>query len=96
MKYTSKQTFMILSDFVNSMSNDENFKEFAERWTVEHRSLQQNFVKLMLYCIIELANLPDSHVDPRNESGIKISRMINNLLSKEYYIYKNKPSIPCI
>ena len=96
MKYNSKETAMIISDYVNSMSNDEKFKKFAEFWTAEHRSLQQNFVKLMLYCIIELSNLPDCKVDPRNETSVRIARMINKLLEEEYFISKGRPLLPCI
>ena len=65
-----------VSSYVNSMSADYN--EFARLMACEHRTLQQNFTKLCIAWLKQLATT--EYYDLRNEGSVKFAQSIQDKL----------------
>ena len=75
-----------LTDFFNS-GNYEAQNAFAEKFSSEHRTLQQNvlrnFFGIMVHCAKQYEN---GHYDARNESGLKACKvMVDAFKEKHQY-----------
>ena len=65
-----------MSNYVNSMSSD--YKEFAQKMSCEHRTLQQNFTKL---CIAWLKQLSETeYYDLRNQASVEFAKSVKDKL----------------
>ena len=67
-----------ISNYVNSYRSD--YKEFARLMSYEHRTLQQQFTKLCIAWLKELAET--ENYDLRNEDSIKFAQSIKDKLDK--------------
>ena len=67
-----------ISNYVNSYRSD--YKEFARLMSYEHRTLQQQFTKLCIAWLKELAETES--YDLRNEESIKFAQSIKDKLDK--------------
>ena len=67
-----------ISNYVNSYRSD--YKEFARLMSYEHRTLQQQFTKLCIAWLKELAET--ENYDLRNEESIKFAQSIKDKLDK--------------
>lgn len=66
-----------MSNYVNSMCSD--YKEFAKGMSREHRTLQQNFTKLCIAWLNELANT--EYYDLRNQASVEFARSVQDKLT---------------
>ena len=64
-----------ISNFVNKYDYNEDRSLFCKRFSIEHRTLQQNFTKLCLAWINHLSN--QDMYDPRNEASVKVCKEIS-------------------
>jgi hypothetical protein len=77
----AKQAQDHLSTFVNdTLSDDDAFIEAIKR---DHRTLQQNQVRLALKIIEAFAEIPDRLTDARNEGAVKTSREVIKLFKEK-------------
>lgn len=81
-----------LGDFVNDFSCDQN--GFAESVMRQHRTLQQNLMRLMLRTMEEWAT--QEHSDLRNEYTVETSRKIICFLEREGLYYRGTKNVPFI
>ena len=77
MEYSKRvqDTVRTVSDFVNCSSD---FNEFAELMSREHRTLQQNFTKVCVAWLKQLANT--EYYDLRNEASVEFAKSIKQQL----------------
>ena len=68
-----------LSNYVNQGGS---VKKFAERFSQEHRTLQQNFTRLCMGWFEKLASLDEYQYDGRNEASHKLAKRIVALEDK--------------
>lgn len=66
-----------ISDFLNNFHDQENSILFNEAMSREHRTLQQNFTRL-IFGWIEYCASEQYHTDGRNEASARMSRMMIN------------------
>lgn len=78
MKTVDADIVQKVSGYVNSSSS--NYKEFARLMSYEHRTLQQQFTKLCIAWLKELAETES--YDLRNEASIKFAQSIKDKLDK--------------
>lgn len=69
-----KQAVDTMSSYVNSMCSD--YEEFAKHMSCEHRTLQQNFTKLCIAWLKQLAQT--EYYDLRNEASVKFAQSIQD------------------
>jgi len=69
-----------ISCFVNSFNTDK-INACAEQMTKEHRTLQQNMMRMFIK-FVELEAKQDDY-DLRNQASIRLSRKIVELIEKE-------------
>jgi len=81
-----------LGDFVNDFSCDA--KGFAEAVMREHRTLQQNLMRVFLKTIEEWAK--QKHSDLRNEYTVETSRKIICFLEREGLYLRDTKNVPFI
>lgn len=63
-----------VADAINNMSFDS--KGFCEQMSLEHRTLQQNFMRLIATYIQYVAEQPDYMFDGRNECAQKFAKEV--------------------
>lgn len=61
-----------VADVANHLSH-RSCREFAALLTHEHRTIQQNFTRMCVAWLEELAK-PEARYDLRNESSVKLAR----------------------
>jgi len=69
---------------LNSYSDDEVIKEFVDRMSREHRTLQQGFTRLVMAWLKYLSETP--HYDLRNEASVEMAKKIMKTLNGEIYL----------
>ena len=78
-KNTAFEVASKIASFVNNFNCDE--KEFIKQMSMEHRTLQQSFTRLV-FKWIEFCASNDYHFDGRNEATHKISKEMVTAFSK--------------
>lgn len=68
-----------ITDYVNKFSS--NPKEFVKQMSMEHRTLQQSFTRLVFQWLEHCAS-PDYRYDGRNEATHQISKEVIDAFSK--------------
>ena len=71
---------MALENAINSFSFNPD--RFAEAIPYMHRTLQQNFFRLVRSCVCKMANAESWRIDPRNEASYKMCRAIVEPMSE--------------
>ena len=71
---------MALEDAINSFSFNPD--RFAEAIPYMHRTLQQNFFRLVRSCVCKMANAESWRIDPRNEASHKMCKAIAEPMSE--------------
>ena len=71
---------MALENAINSFSFNPD--RFAEAIPYMHRTLQQNFFRLVRSCVSKMANAESWRIDPRNEASHKMCRAIVEPMSE--------------
>lgn len=61
-----------VADVANHLST-RSCGEFAALFTREHRTIQQNFTRLCVAWLVELAK-PEARFDLRNDASVKLAR----------------------
>ena len=69
-----------LEDAINSFSFNPD--RFAEAIPYMHRTLQQNFFRLVRSCVCKMANSESWRIDPRNEASHKMCKAIAEPMSE--------------
>ena len=69
-----------LEDAINSFSFNPD--RFAEAIPYMHRTLQQNFFRLVRSCVCKMANVESWRIDPRNEASHKMCKAIAEPMSE--------------
>ena len=69
-----------LEDAINSFSFNPD--RFAEAIPYMHRTLQQNFFRLVRSCVCKMANAESGRIDPRNEASHKMCKAIVEPMSE--------------
>ena len=69
-----------LEDAINSFSFNPD--RFAEAIPYMHRTLQQNFFRLVRSCVCKMANAEAWRIDPRNEASHKMCKAIAEPMSE--------------
>ena len=69
-----------LEDAINSFSFNPD--RFAEAIPYMHRTLQQNFFRLVRSCVCKMANAESWRIDPRNEASYKMCKAIAEPMSE--------------
>ena len=73
----TNEVVQTVSSYVNSFSCDYN--DFAEKFSHEHRTLQQNFTKL---CAAWLKHLAETeNYDLRNQASVEFAKSIKEQLN---------------
>lgn len=72
----------IISDFVNTMGNDEEIKECAAYLNKQHNTLEQKIMQLFLHFVEGMAR--EHFIDARNESANKIAKKIMALKENDW------------
>ena len=67
-------------DAINSFSFNPD--RFAEAIPYMHRTLQQNFFRLVRSCVCKMANAESWRIDPRNEASHKMCKAIAEPMSE--------------
>ena len=70
----------VLEDAINSFSFNPD--RFAEAIPYMHRTLQQNFFRLVRSCVCKMANAESWRIDPRNEASHKMCKAIAEPMSE--------------
>lgn len=65
----------VMADFVN-ISYDGDVKDFVEEMSIQHRTLQQGFTKLVIQWLEHLATLNENWCDLRNEASVKFAKQV--------------------
>ena len=71
---------MALENAINSFSFNPD--RFAEAIPYMHRTLQQNFFRLVRSCVCKMANAESWRIDPRNEASHKMCKAIAEPMSE--------------
>ena len=71
---------MALENVINSFSFNPD--RFAEAIPYMHRTLQQNFFRLVRSCVCKMANAESWRIDPRNEASHKMCKAIAEPMSE--------------
>ena len=71
---------MALENAINSFSFNPD--RFAEAIPYMHRTLQQNFFRLVRSCVCKMSNAESWRIDPRNEASYKMCRAIVEPMSE--------------
>ena len=71
---------MALENAINSFSFNPD--RFAEAIPYIHRTLQQNFFRLVRSCVCKMANAESWRIDPRNEASHKMCKAIAEPMSE--------------
>ena len=79
MNERTKEAVNFMSSYVNGSAE---YKDFAERMSIEHRTLQQNFTKLCVAWLKTLANT--EYYDLRNQASVEFARSIKKELDEVY------------
>lgn len=74
------KTARALEDAINSFSFNPD--RFAEAIPYMHRTLQQNFFRLVRSCVCKMANAESWRIDPRNEASHKMCKAIAEPMSE--------------
>ena len=69
-----------LEDVINSFSFNPD--RFAEAIPYMHRTLQQNFFRLVRSCVCKMANAESWRIDPRNEASHRMCKAIAEPMSE--------------
>lgn len=69
-----------LEDAINSFSFNPD--RFAEAIPYMHRTLQQNFFRMVRSCVCKMANAESWRIDPRNEASHKMCKAIAEPMSE--------------
>ena len=69
-----------LEDAINSFSFNPD--RFAEAIPYMHRTLQQNFFRLVRSCVCQMADAESWRIDPRNEASHKMCKAIAEPMSE--------------
>lgn len=69
-----------LEDAINSFSFNPD--RFAEAIPYMHRTLQQNFFRLVRSCVCKMANAEEWRIDPRNEASHRMCKAIAEPMSE--------------
>lgn len=69
-----------LEDAINSFSFNPD--RFAEAIPYMHRTLQQNFFRLVRSCVCKMANAESWRIDPRNEASHRMCKAIAEPMSE--------------
>lgn len=72
-------------DIVDSMVNDCGFqdKKLAEKMANNHPTLQQNFMRMCVYFIKEMAN--KSYCDDRNRASVEFAKSVLDNVEEKYF-----------
>lgn len=79
------------SHAINNFSYAEQAKAFCEVLSNEHRTLQQNFWRMMIQVIKKYAKTKEGWYDLRNEMSVKMCRELSKYLDDR--LYTNLPTI---
>lgn len=72
-----------MADFVNKYDNNKSFNEFNHHMLFcEHRTLQQNYMKLIMSSIKAFSELDDNQIDDRNKYSRNLAVNIMRLLKE--------------
>lgn len=72
----AKRLVLNVTDYLNTLSDEDPIKEFVAAMAEEHRTLQQGFTRLVVAWLRHLASLPDNRYDARNEASVKLARKL--------------------
>lgn len=83
-KKTCIEVIKTLADASHVMGSEyvKNAKTMTEIFHQEHRTIQQNIVRLMAYFIHEVAKVDDKFTDLRNEDAIKWVKKVDSQTSQ--------------
>jgi len=83
----AKEVTSLLTDYLNNFNYGENSAYFNEAMSREHRTLQQNFARL-IFSYIEFMASDEYRTDGRNEASkqlaMDIVRMYNDEVKQTY------------
>lgn len=74
-----------LEDAINSFSF--NPERFAEAIPYMHRTLQQNFFRLVRSCVTKMANAESWRIDPRNEASHRMCKAVAEIMGEHSLPY---------
>ena len=82
----AKKVTSLLSDFLNNFQYKENSAYFNEAMSREHRTLQQNFMRLIMG-YLEFCASEDYRTDGRNQASKELAKVVMKALEeKGYYL----------
>ena len=73
-----------IANHLNTYADDEVIKDFVDRMSREHRTLQQGFTRLVMAWIKHLSET--QHYDLRNEASVEMARKIVKALDGEIHL----------
>lgn len=74
-----------VSNMLNSF-NDDNMEAFVDEMNREHRTLQQNFMKLLVFWIRLQAEKTEHQYDARNEASVLLAKQIVEKLENRLHL----------
>jgi len=75
----NRETAEEIMKLINFMTNDDNLaKAFAEKLAGEHRTIQQNFWRMILYTAHRYIPLVEGRTDLRNEASLALAKLIDD------------------
>ena len=74
-----------LEDAINSFSFNPD--RFAEAIPYMHRTLQQNFFRLVRSCVTKMANAESWRIDPRNEASHRMCKEVAEIMGEHSLPY---------
>ena len=91
MKKEMQEAWDKFSHAINNFSYEDQAEAFCEVLSNEHRTLQQNFWRMMIQVIKKYAKMKEGWYDLRNEASVKMCRELGKYL--EDHLYTNLPTI---
>ena len=93
----AKKLTGLISDYLNNFSYLENSAYFNDAMSREHRTLQQNFARLIFGCI-EFKASDEYRTDARNQDSKKIAediiREFSKFIREKYHIEETESQKP--
>lgn len=92
----AKELTGLITDYLNTFSNEKKNQEFCDAMSYEHRTLQQNFTGLCLAWIQYMGNdtqeFKNRKIDGRNEFSNEVCTMLHKFMTEQGI----QSNLPCI
>lgn len=89
LKERAKNSIKTISELVNNFHYGDQVEEFFKALTCQHRTLQQNVIRLFLKVIKKYGDL--ERFDPRNEASVKACKEL-----AEFITERNLDGLPTV